>query len=141
MEANLDDIALRLKEQKENAQRISTGQQILLTFYRNHPELKCCAASDKVIEDYLRSQGKADGFSLQTLEEGVATFGPGMAKAAPVNPTPHVPPVEEPAQPARLVPYSRRELLHLDPDTFKALYQQSPEHLTQVNKILNQGRL
>jgi hypothetical protein len=136
----IEEAKQRLEAQIAQTKLIATGRQILFTFYRNHPEFEVCQGSDSVIEGWLRDQGKIGGFSLQDLENGVSVFGPSMARSAPRIPVPYVPPVQEPKPPAPLVPYTRKQLLHLDPETLKKLYQQSPEHLVEVNRILNQGR-
>ena len=95
----------RLAAEKAQVQKWAMGQQILLAFYRNHPEFTVCEANDRAIENFLRGQGKTE-FSLQTLEDGVATFGPAMARDAPKIPLPHVPVTMEP-EVLPLVPYTR----------------------------------
>jgi hypothetical protein len=130
----------KLEAQIARTRRVTAGHQILFAFFQNHPEYQGCDASTRVIEDYLRSQDKVNGFSLQDLENGVKVFGPSMAKAASRIPLPEVQAPVEPEPLPQLVPYSRRELLHLDRDTFKELYQKGPDVQAEINRILNSGR-
>jgi hypothetical protein len=112
--------------------KFQTGNFLILGFWRRHPHIVVNQANEKLIREFIGPRE----FTAALLDEWFPQFEAQLAKVQqPRETAAYIPP--EP-KPELLVPFSRRELLHMEASSLRELINRSSDHNNEVNRILNE---